>query len=60
MRNGTVKHSRDIDFSQDWFWKNHTAEPGYYVFFGTWKGPFDSKEYARDAYREWAWEARHS
>ena len=60
MRNGTVKHSTKIDFSQDIMWKDRQVEPGFYVYFGTWKGPFASQDSARAAYREWAWELRHS
>lgn len=60
MRDGTIKHSKDIDFSRESFWKDRTVEAGYYVYFGMWKGPFPSPEYAKDAYREWVWEARHS
>lgn len=60
MRNGTVKHSSDRDFSQDIFRWTHQTDPGYYVYFGMWKSPFASAEQAKTAYREWAWEARHS
>jgi hypothetical protein len=60
MKNGTIKHSDDIDFTGDVFKRTSEKDPGWYVMFGFWKGPFESKEAAQDAYREWAWEAKNS
>lgn len=60
IKNGTVKHSSNVDFSGDVFKRSHDYNPGFYVFFHMWKGPFDSAEQAKEAYREWAWEAKHS
>lgn len=74
MKNGTVKHSKDIDFVTDeretaerykkiginWPVDESVREAGFYVYFGMWKGPFNDAELAKSAYREWAWEAKHS
>jgi hypothetical protein len=59
-KNGTVRHSKDIDWDHDPFKRTHETNPGFYVWFGLWKGPFDSINDATQAYREWAWEAKHS
>lgn len=60
IKNGIVKPSDQIDFADDFFKRSHATDPGYYVWFGMWKGPFKSHQDARDAYREWNWEAKHS
>lgn len=60
VKNGTVKNSADIDFTGDFFHRTHASDPGVYVFFGMWKGPFADAQTAKAAYREWAWEAQHS
>jgi hypothetical protein len=60
MKDGTIKQSKDIDFTGDFFKRTHATDPGWYVKYGMWKGPFTSKELALDAYREWVWEAKHS
>lgn len=56
---GVVRHSREIDFTGDLFKRSHADNPGYYVYFGMWKGPFETEELAKSAYREWCFEARH-
>ena len=60
MRDGTVKHSDKITWEGDDFKEIYGSKPGYYVYFGMWKGPFDSEGNAKSAYREWAWELKHS
>jgi hypothetical protein len=60
VKDGTVKYSSEIDFSGDLFKRSHETRPGFYVFFGMWKGPFESAYLATEAYREWAWELKHS
>lgn len=61
MKDGTIRYSDKIDFHWAIFFnRSHKTEPGFYVWFGMWKGPFDTANKAKDAYREWAWEAKHS
>lgn len=60
FRDGTVREAAEIDFTGDLFKRTAEKNPGWYVHFGTWKGPFPSKELAEDAYREWRFEARYS
>ena len=59
MKNGTVKHSSKFTLTVD---NNpqYDRKPGFYVWFGMWKGPFTSAENAKSAYNEWAWELKHS
>lgn len=59
VRNGTVKTADQIDWTGDWFGRTKN-DAGWYVWFGMWKGPFSSKEDAKEAYREWKWEFDHS
>ena len=60
IKDGTLKHSSEIDFTGDIFERTHAQDPGFYIMFGFWKGPFDKAEDAKDAYREWVWEMKHS
>ena len=59
-KDGTILNSKEIDFTGDYFNRSHATDPGFYVYFGMWKGPFESAEEAKNAYREWAWESKHS
>lgn len=60
IKNGTIRRSCKIDFTGDLFNRSHKTDPGHYVMFGIWKGPFQTEQEARDAYREWSWEAQYS
>ena len=60
IKDGKISHSKDIDFTGDLFKRSAEKDPGYYVMFGMWKGPFASAEEARSAYSEWAFELKYS
>lgn len=60
FRDGTIKEASEIDFTNDWFKRTAEKNPGWYVFYGMWKGPFPSKDLAKEAYQEWRFEARYS
>lgn len=60
IKDGTIRHSSEIDFTDDFFKRSHETRPGWYVMYGMWKGPFEHKSIANDCYQEWAWEARVS
>jgi len=47
---GTVRDAEDCG----------EKEPGVYVYFGMWKGPFDCPSDAEAAYAEWVWERNNS
>lgn len=56
MKNGTVSASHNIDWTIDPFNRTHETNPGTYVWFGMWKGPFKNADEAKWAYREWSHE----
>lgn len=60
-KDGMVNLGRDIDWTQDVFNRDPllNAEK-FFIFYGMWKGPFDSARDAKEAYQEWVWEAKHS
>lgn len=60
IKDGTILQGCLVDFTDDFFGRTAQKVPGFYVFFGTWKGPFKTAKEAKQAYREWAWEAKHS
>lgn len=61
IKNGTVKHSKDVDFTGDYYERSHASDPGYYIWFRTdWKGPFESEDSAKEAWREWEFELKLS
>ncbi len=55
IKDGTIKTADQIDWAGDFFGRT-ALDTGFYVMFGMWKGPFDTKEDAASAYREWVWE----
>jgi len=59
-KSGTVLPAEDIDFTNDLFKRTAETDPGYYVYWGMWKGPFPTADDATEAYREWRFEARVS
>ena len=60
IKDGTVRDASDIDWTSDYFNRTANSDPGFYVYFGMWKGPFDNQSDATEAYREWDWERRNS
>ncbi len=60
MKDGTTRFSSEVDFEGDAFNRSHESDEGWYVWFGMWKGPFESEARAKDACAEWLWEAKNS
>lgn len=61
MRDGVVKTIAQMSESEkEQLWDNQANQEGVFVYFGMWKGPFNSEADAKSAYREWRWELQHS
>jgi hypothetical protein len=60
IKDGTIKQAHEIDWTNDWFKRGPDTHPGYFVYFGMWKGPFRTAEEAKDAWKEWRWEMMYS
>lgn len=55
---GTIKTAQELDFTTDPL--QRTLQPGYYVNYGYWRGPFATREAAQELYSELALEATYS
>lgn len=56
---GTIKHSSDFTEADKADFDGEPIDEGFYVWFGMWKGPFETESKALSAFKTWEQELKH-